>query len=44
LPLIAILTVVLFLSVYVVPPSPEAHLRFPGMSDSQRFTERSLGS
>ncbi|MEP7134911.1 MAG: sodium-translocating pyrophosphatase [Chloroflexota bacterium] len=35
LPLIAILTVVLFLSVYVVPPSPEAHLRFPGMNDSQ---------
>ena len=35
LPLIAILTVVLFLSVYVVPPSPEAHDRFPGMNDSQ---------
>ena len=35
LPLIAVLTVVLFLSVYVVPPSPEAHLRFPGMSDAQ---------
>ncbi len=29
LPLIAILTVVLFLSVYIVPPSPEAHDRFP---------------
>jgi K(+)-stimulated pyrophosphate-energized sodium pump len=35
LPLIGILTVVLFLSVYVVPPSPEAHLRFPNLSDSQ---------
>jgi K(+)-stimulated pyrophosphate-energized sodium pump len=35
LPLIAILTVVLFLSVYVVPPSPEAQERFPGMSDAQ---------
>jgi len=35
LPLIAVLTVVLFLSVYVVPPSPEAHLRFPDMDDSQ---------
>ncbi len=35
LPLIAILTVVLFLSVYVVPPSPEAHDRFPGMTDAQ---------
>ena len=35
LPLIAVLTVVLFLSVYVVPPSPEAHLRFPDLSDSQ---------
>jgi K(+)-stimulated pyrophosphate-energized sodium pump len=35
LPLIAILTVVLFLSVYVVPPSPEAHLRFPDYSDAQ---------
>jgi len=35
LPLIAVLTVVLFLSVYVVPPSPEAHLRFPRMDDAQ---------
>ena len=35
LPLIAVLTVVLFLSVYVVPPSPEAHLRFPSFSDAQ---------
>ena len=35
LPLIAILTVALFLSVYVVPPSPEAQERFSGMADSQ---------
>src|SRR5215204_5451669 len=35
LPLIAILTVVLFLSVYVVPPSPEAQERFPDMTDAQ---------
>src|SRR5512145_2675073 len=35
LPLIAILTIVLFLSVYVVPPSPEAKLRFPTFSDAQ---------
>lgn len=35
LPLIVILTVALFLSVYVVPPSPEALERFKGMSDNQ---------
>jgi len=35
LPLIAILTVVLFLSVYVVPPSPEAQDRFPGATEAQ---------
>jgi K(+)-stimulated pyrophosphate-energized sodium pump len=35
LPLIAILTVALFLSVYVVPPSPEAQERFQGLSDAQ---------
>jgi len=35
LPLIAILTVVLFLSVYVVPPSPEAQDRFPGANEAQ---------
>jgi K(+)-stimulated pyrophosphate-energized sodium pump len=35
LPLIAVLTVVLFLSVYVVPPSPEARIRFPSMNDAQ---------
>ena len=31
LPLIAILTVALFLSVYIVPPSPEALERFEGV-------------
>jgi K(+)-stimulated pyrophosphate-energized sodium pump len=35
LPLIAILTIALFLSVYVVPPSPEARERFEGMSVDQ---------
>ncbi len=35
LPLIAILTVALFLSVYVVPPSPEALERFPDMTSDQ---------
>ena len=35
LPLIAILTIALFLSVYVVPPSPEAQERFHGMGDNQ---------
>ena len=35
LPLIAVLTVALFLSVYVVPPSPEAQERFQGMTDAQ---------
>src|ERR1044071_2533717 len=35
LPLIAILTVALFLSVYVVPPSPEALERFSGSSSDQ---------
>ncbi|MBE3583309.1 MAG: sodium-translocating pyrophosphatase [Limnochordaceae bacterium] len=34
LPFIAVLTVLLFLSVYVVPPSPEALERFSGMSTS----------
>jgi K(+)-stimulated pyrophosphate-energized sodium pump len=34
LPLIAILTVALFFSVYIVPPSPEALERFQGMSES----------
>lgn len=35
LPLIAVLTVALFLSVYVVPPSPEAQERFKGMDEAQ---------
>ncbi len=35
LPLIAILTAALFLSVYIVPPSPEAMQRFAGSSADQ---------
>src|SRR5687767_5803995 len=35
IPLIGILTIALFFSVYIVPPSPEAHERFPGMGDDQ---------
>ena len=35
LPLIGVLTVALFLSVYIVPPSPEARERFAGMSEDQ---------
>jgi K(+)-stimulated pyrophosphate-energized sodium pump len=34
LPLIAVLTVALFLSVYVVPPTPEAIERFAGMPEN----------
>ncbi len=34
LPLVAILTVALFFSVYIVPPSPEALQRFAGQSDA----------
>jgi K(+)-stimulated pyrophosphate-energized sodium pump len=34
LPLIAVLTVALFLSVYIVPPTPEALERFAGMPES----------
>ena len=34
LPLIGVLTIALFLSVYIVPPSPEATQRFAGMSES----------
>jgi K(+)-stimulated pyrophosphate-energized sodium pump len=34
LPLIAVLTVALFFSVYIVPPSPEAQQRFQGMDDN----------
>ncbi|MCC7491435.1 MAG: sodium-translocating pyrophosphatase [Fimbriimonadaceae bacterium] len=32
-PLILVLTVLLFASVYIVPPSPEARMQFPGMDD-----------
>src|SRR3990172_2938424 len=35
LPLIVVLTVALFFSVYIVPPSPEARERFAGMSEDQ---------
>jgi len=35
LPLIGILTVALFFSVYIVPPSPEAMDRFKGLSEDQ---------
>jgi len=35
LPLIGVLTVALFFSVYIVPPTPEALERFEGMSDDQ---------
>src|SRR6185295_2574614 len=34
LPLIVILTIALFFSVYIVPPSPEATARFPGADDA----------
>jgi len=34
-PLILVLTVVLFFSVYVAPPSESARIRFPGYSDDQ---------
>src|SRR5215510_5390343 len=34
LPLIVVLTVALFFSVYIVPPSPEATARFPGADDA----------
>ncbi|MFN2189842.1 MAG: sodium/proton-translocating pyrophosphatase, partial [Candidatus Promineifilaceae bacterium] len=33
LPLIAVLTIALFLSVFIVPPSPEAKERFEGMNE-----------
>jgi K(+)-stimulated pyrophosphate-energized sodium pump len=35
LPLIVLLTVALFLSVYIVPPTPEAMQRFSGMGEAQ---------
>jgi K(+)-stimulated pyrophosphate-energized sodium pump len=34
LPLVALLTIALFFSVYVVPPTPEALLRFQGMAEA----------
>ncbi len=34
LPLIGVLTIALFFSVYIVPPSPEAQQRFQGMDDN----------
>ncbi|HEY9593475.1 MAG TPA: sodium-translocating pyrophosphatase, partial [Spirochaetia bacterium] len=35
IPLIVVLTVVLFFSVYVAAPSEASHLRFPGFTDAQ---------
>jgi K(+)-stimulated pyrophosphate-energized sodium pump len=35
IPLIAVLTVVLFFSVYLVPPSEAASARFPGLAEGQ---------
>ncbi|MFC2063661.1 sodium-translocating pyrophosphatase [Chloroflexota bacterium] len=35
LPLIAILTIALFFSVYIVPPTPEAQERFSNLNDNQ---------
>jgi K(+)-stimulated pyrophosphate-energized sodium pump len=35
LPVVILLTVALFLSVYIVDPTPEAHERFAAMSDAQ---------
>ncbi len=35
LPLVVVLTIALFLSVYIVPPSPEAMERFAGLAESQ---------
>lgn len=35
LPFIVVLTVLLFLSVYIIPPSAEAHVRFPTLTDDQ---------
>ena len=43
LPFIVICTVLLFLSVYVVPPSLEAHERFPNMDDAQLQLWMGLG-
>jgi K(+)-stimulated pyrophosphate-energized sodium pump len=35
LPLVVVLTIALFLSVYIVPPTPEAMERFAGLDESQ---------
>ncbi|HRI56817.1 MAG TPA: sodium/proton-translocating pyrophosphatase, partial [Anaerolineae bacterium] len=43
LPFIAILTVALFLSVYIVPPTPEAIERFASMSEQQLKLTIGLG-
>jgi K(+)-stimulated pyrophosphate-energized sodium pump len=43
LPFIVILTVLLFLSVYIVPPSHEAALRFPEMDENQLQVWMGLG-
>ena len=43
LPFIAILTVALFLSVYIVPPTPEAMERFASMSEQQLKLTIGLG-
>ena len=43
LPFIAILTVALFLSVYIVPPTPEAQERFSNLSEGQLQLAIGLG-
>ena len=43
LPFVAILTVILFLSVYIVPPTPEAQERFSGLTESQLQLTIGLG-
>ncbi|MGD8813935.1 MAG: sodium-translocating pyrophosphatase [Anaerolineales bacterium] len=43
LPLIALLTVVLFLSVYIVPPTDEAMIRFAGHSEASIRLQVGLG-
>ncbi len=43
LPFIAVLTAILFLSVYIVPPTPEAQERFSGLNDSQLQLAIGLG-
>ncbi len=43
LPVIAVLTVALFLSVYIVPPSDEALIRFAGQSEASIRLQVGLG-